>query len=144
MKNQQAGNQRRRQEAIQAWEDKRPEIERLYVNGDWSQKRLANHYGISLAGMQKVLARLGVQSKSHGRRGEHNGRFKDGTQSTLYRTMVAKDSCAKCGTADDLCIHHKDENHTNNEPGNLEVLCMSCHSSKHRQEWWDRRKRAGY
>jgi hypothetical protein len=141
MKNQQAGNLRRRQEAVSAWADKRPEIERLYVNGDWSQERLAQHYNLSLAGMQKVLARMGIPSKSHGRRGAHNGRFRDGTQSTIYRTMIEKSACAKCATTENLCVHHKDEDHTNNVPSNLEVLCMSCHSRMHKTDWW--RARAG-
>jgi len=32
---------------------------------------------------------------------------------------------------DELCIHHEDENHNNNQPNNLELTTRSMHSSKH-------------
>lgn len=142
MKNQQLGNQRRQREAAEIWTDRRPEIERLYINGTWSQADLAAHYGMSQQGIARALARMGIPTKSRARKGEQNGRFKDGTQSTIYRKMVEKDACATCGTTDNLCVHHKDEDHTNNVPSNLEILCMSCHTSLHKQAWWNARKSA--
>jgi len=140
MKNQQLGNQRRQREAAALWENRRPEIERLYVNGTWSQAQMAAHYGVSQQAVARALARMGIPTKSRGRAGPLNGRFKDGGQSTIYRKMVEKDACASCGTTENLCVHHKDENHTNNVPSNLEVLCMSCHSSQHKQAWWDAKR----
>jgi predicted HNH restriction endonuclease len=32
-----------------------------------------------------------------------------------------------------LHIHHMDHDHSNNSPGNLMVLCASCHMHLHRQ-----------
>lgn len=50
-----------------------------------------------------------------------------------YRAFV-KDTCEKCGyrTKDptlkrDLDVHHRDGDHSNNDPSNLETLCPSCH-----------------
>ena len=45
-----------------------------------------------------------------------------------------KDKCSKCGYdkhKGSLQIHHKDGNHENNTPSNLEVLCANCHFEHH-------------
>ena len=39
--------------------------------------------------------------------------------------------CEKCGSIDDLQVHHIDENRNNNKSDNLIVLCRSCHSIVH-------------
>lgn len=142
MKNQQFGNQKRQREAAEIWTKRRPEIERLYVNGTWSQAQLAAHYDVSQQGMARALVRMEIPTKSRGRPGPQNGRFKDGTQSTIYRKMVEKNACARCSAIDNLLVHHRDNVHTNNAPENLEVLCSPCHTSHHKSEWWSR-KRAG-
>lgn len=142
MNKQQAGNARRLREAMAEWTARKPEILRLYVNGPMSQAQLAAHFGVSQQGVAKALQRMGIGPKSRGRAGAQNGRFKDGTESTLYRKLVKKDRCLRCEATENLCVHHKDENHLNNDPANLEVLCMSCHSSMHKQAWWDARSSA--
>lgn len=140
MGNQQAGNQRRQREAAEIWSKRRPEIERLYINGEWSQAMLADHYGMSQQAIAKALRRMGIKTKSRGRAGEQNGQYKDGTQTTIYRTMVERDACTDCGATDNLCVHHEDGDHLNNTPENLRVMCMSCHSRMHKQEWWNSQK----
>ena len=140
MKNQQKGNETRAAQAMATWEPRRAEIVALYTNGSHSQDAMAERYGVTLAGFQKALARLGIAPKSRGRAGTANGRFKDGTQSTAYRGMIEKTHCNRCGTTEALLIHHRDGVHTNNTPDNLEVLCSPCHTSHHKQEWWDRQK----
>ena len=142
MNPQQKGNVARQVAAMKLWAPRRAEIEALYVNGPASQAEMAQRYGITLGGFQKGLKRLGIPAKSRGRPGAANGRFKDGTQSTAYRTMVEKHHCNRCGAIDGLVIHHRDGVHTNNTPDNLEVLCSPCHSSHHKQEWWDARRRS--
>lgn len=113
---------------------------RMYHSEGFSQAALARHYGVAQAAMSKVLGRMGIKAKSKGRMGAENGRYKDGTQSTAYRSMVQKERCNRCGETRWLVIHHKDGVHTNNVPDNLEVLCSPCHSSHHKQEWWNSRK----
>jgi hypothetical protein len=140
MANQQSGNQKRQREAAEIWEARRADIVRLYADGTWSQAQIADHYAVSQQAMAKVLARMGIAAKSRSRAGQQNGRFKDGSESTAYRKMIAKDACVRCGVTENLCIHHKDEDHTNNVPSNLEVMCMSCHSAMHKTEWWRSRK----
>ena len=140
MKNQQNGNIARQQKAMDLWLPRKAEILELYALGDQSQAQMAERYGVTLAGFQKALARLGIAPKSRGRADAANGRFKDGTQSTAYRAMIEKTYCNRCGTTEALLIHHRDGVHTNNTPDNLEVLCSPCHTSHHKQEWWDRQK----
>lgn len=140
MANQQAANEARSAQAAALWEPRRAEIERLYHLDGLSQAALASHYGIAQAAMFKVLKRLGIKAKSRGRKGEENGRYVHGLASTLYRKMVKKNACAECGATDDLCVHHKNENHRDNTTSNLEVLCMGCHSRHHKSEWWAKRR----
>ena len=142
MKTQQNGNIRRAAAAAAIWTPRRAEMTALYVNGAASQAEMAERYGVTLAGFQRALQRMGLPAKSRGRPGAANGRFKDGTKSTIYRTMIDKVSCNRCGASEALVVHHKDGVHTNNVPENLEVLCSPCHSSHHKQEWWDARKRS--
>lgn len=58
-----------------------------------------------------------------------------------YRRHI-KDACEECGLksrymAGDylvkrkLTIHHKDGNHSNNDPENLQTLCRKCHDKAH-------------
>lgn len=140
MDKQQAGNRKRQRDAAEIWEARRSEIVRLYAAGTWSQAQLAEHYGVSQQAVAKALARMGIASNPRSRTGQQNGRYKDGSESTAYRRMIAKDACVRCGATENLCIHHKDEDHTNNVLSNLEVMCMSCHSSMHKAEWWRSQK----
>jgi hypothetical protein len=140
MKTQQNGNLTRSLEAAAIWEPRRAEIVAKYVNGPKSQAEMAALYGVTQQAMQKALKRLGIAPKPRGRVGAENGRFKDGTQSTVYRQMVVKRQCNRCPSTDNLVVHHIDGVHTNNVPDNLEVLCSPCHTSHHKQEWWDARR----
>ena len=140
MSKQQTGNIRRAAEAAALWEARRDEITRLYETEMWPQEKVAAHFGVTLAGMQKAMARLGIASRSRANRGPRNGRFRDGKASTIYRDMIAKGACRQCSATTNLCVHHKDGVHTNNTPDNLEVLCMSCHSRMHKSDWWRSRK----
>jgi len=61
--------------------------------------------------------------------------------------------CAKCGSTEDLTIHHKDRNginkhkkgeRMNNDKSNLEVICRSCHGKIHSEEAKIVRKKKEY
>jgi len=143
MKDQQSANKRRAKEAEKVWTERKPEIERLYHGRLWTQKKLARHYGISQSAMHKVMQRLGMQARSTANHGERNGRFKDGSQSTMYRQMIDKDKCSACGSLTRLVIHHKNGCHTDNRLDNLQVLCESCHNRLTMTIRWGKNARSG-
>ena len=49
------------------------------------------------------------------------------------RKAVPDGSCNRCGKQDAMDVHHKDGNHLNNSPENLERICRSCHNLAHRR-----------
>jgi|SRR3989338_3806903 len=57
--------------------------------------------------------------------------------SSTYRTIAKQNGdpviCSRCGARDMriLAVHHMDENHGNNDPGNLQWLCHNCHYLTH-------------
>ncbi len=62
--------------------------------------------------------------------------WKDG-RGVDYREIMLKQKklelCSHCGTGDTrvLAVHHKDNNHLNNDPANLMWLCHNCHQREH-------------
>lgn len=50
------------------------------------------------------------------------------------RKMILAGSCSHCGKPNARDVHHKDGNHLNNSPENLERICRSCHNRVHRQK----------
>lgn len=51
------------------WESRRPEIERMYLHGEFSQADLADYYHVSQPCILKVLRRLGIPAKHQGKAG---------------------------------------------------------------------------
>lgn len=64
--------------------------------------------------------------------GENNHQYKTGigTYSKKGFEHYGK-ICNRCNSTKFLLVHHKDEDRTNNELKNLEVLCKSCHQKHH-------------
>ena len=137
---QQDANKRRAKAAAKLWESRKAEILWLYHDRDLSQNQMAEYYGLSLAGIQKAMARLGIQPIKKVRRAEAHPNYKHGKATRLYRTMITKDKCRKCKTKDNLGIHHKNDDHYDNRLENLEVLCNSCHMSITKRKWWKAKK----
>lgn len=58
---------------------------------------------------------------------------------TLYlKHGINKEKCERCGYSEFkelLCVHHIDENHSNEEDGNKIVLCYNCHDGLHHGLW---------
>lgn len=54
-------------------------------------------------------------------------------KSTFHRLAreFLENSCANCGSTENLDVHHKDGNYKNNDPGNLKTLCHPCHMKLH-------------
>jgi hypothetical protein len=69
-------------------------------------------------------------------RGAKHWLWKGGKERRPYRKSVAKEKCARCGSKLNLCIHHLDFDHYNDNPLNLLVLCLHCHLSLHKTEYW--------
>jgi NAD-dependent SIR2 family protein deacetylase len=53
-------------------------------------------------------------------------------RTNIYHSLLDVGFCFICGTHNDLCVHHKDENPNNNSIDNLQVLCRRHHSLIHR------------
>lgn len=49
------------------------------------------------------------------------------------RKIVAPGPCSRCAKPDARDVHHRDGNHLNNDPYNLERICRACHNLEHRQ-----------
>lgn len=79
--------------------------------------------------------------------GANNHQWKGGASPYFYQRKkldsLASPACERCGT--DLSkyvrnannrgywtVHHKDHNTSNNDLGNLELLCKRCHQVEHR------------
>lgn len=69
-------------------------------------------------------------------RGENHWLWKGGKSRRQYRNVIEKYKCAICKTKSNLDIHHIDLDHYNNDPENLQVLCVSCHISLHKKLYW--------
>lgn len=109
----------------------RDEMERLYVNGDLSQRDCAKIFGCSQTMFGRWLKMLDLPIKSCGRKGELHSQYIDGSEMRPYLKLIVKRECAKCKTTESLAVHHKDGDHYNNELGNLMILCRSCHTTHH-------------
>lgn len=46
-------------------------------------------------------------------------------------------SCELCGFEKATIVHHKDCNHSNNSPDNLQILCWNCHFLTHHPKGCD-------
>lgn len=127
--------------AIDLWEAHGTKIRRMYHDDDLSLAAVAAEFSTSPITIRTALVYGGCEIKSGcGRSGKRNGRYKDGTQARPYRDLVVKKQCEKCGTKERLCVHHRNNNHFDNRPENLGVLCHSCHMSHHKTEYWKARR----
>ena len=65
---------------------------------------------------------------------------KDITKSAYYwrARKFRKSKCEACGAEKSLHVHHIDQNYKNNNPNNLQTLCIHCHKF-----WHDTQERHG-
>jgi len=82
-----------------------------------------------------------VERRASKIRGENHWLWKGGKDRRGYRSVVKKQKCDACGARVNLCIHHIDFDHFNDDPENLRVLCLSCHMSLHKAYYWDCKRR---
>ncbi|MBO5968444.1 MAG: HNH endonuclease [Clostridia bacterium] len=50
------------------------------------------------------------------------------------RQLLPSGCCEKCGSNQNVDVHHKDGNPLNNSLDNLQRLCRSCHTKIHRRQ----------
>lgn len=77
-----------------------------------------------------------VERRAAKTRGENHYLWKGGKAKRDYRKVIDKVECFNCGEKENLNIHHVDGDHYNNSNENLMVLCVSCHLSYHKKEYW--------
>ena len=69
-------------------------------------------------------------------KGKHKGKANPawkGGMSRGWGNRIKKESsvCGKCGSNENLEVHHLDKNPQNNELSNLQILCRYCHKIEH-------------
>lgn len=94
-----------------------------YINLGWNCSEIARHLGVSVPSVIWALNKHGIRVK-------HISEAKTGKRVRKQRTLGP---CVVCGGSAGE-VNHKDRNHGNNHPSNLEYLCRSCHSTQHRIE----------
>lgn len=62
-----------------------------------------------------------------------SSRRADVSKSTHHRRAkkFLKPSCERCGSGKQLEAHHRDEDWKNDQPGNIETVCKTCHGKEH-------------
>lgn len=102
------------------------EIRQLYVYGDCGQVECGIVFGVSQQSFGKWLHDLGIRAK-----GRSTGGIKGHGREVR---LTVKRRCSKCGARSRLTWHYVDRDVTNNEIGNLRLMCRRCHGELHRGE----------
>ncbi|MFW6282022.1 MAG: HNH endonuclease [bacterium] len=73
------------------------------------------------------------KKKGYNQKGENNNSYKTGIGffQRKKRDSMEEVKCERCGSKENLLVHHKDRNRENNNLENLEMLCKSCHQKEH-------------
>jgi len=107
------------------------ELEQMYFDQKMTQRQIAHILGVDQSSVSTAFKRMGIMSRSQTEalNNRYDGIRKD---TVVYRQLIKKEKCIKCGTTENLLIHHKDLDHFNNSLSNLEVMCLSCHMRLHK------------
>ncbi|MCW4050910.1 MAG: hypothetical protein NWE89_14370 [Candidatus Bathyarchaeota archaeon] len=66
-------------------------------------------------------------------RGEGNGNWQGGAIPWQVEHFRGTE-CERCGSDEDVELHHRDRDRSNWKDGNLETLCFACHRKEHTNE----------
>jgi len=91
----------------------------------------------------KRQPRKAVEQRAAKIRGENHWLWKGGKERRPYRKVKEKVACEACGGKLNLGFHHKDFDHYNDAPENLQILCLPCHLSLHKKAYWKAKKEGG-
>ena len=86
--------------------------------------------------LRRVYCNRECMRKAFVKVGESNQLYSDAHHSAreiAYLVLGREYKCERCGSTRNVDVHHKDRNHLNNTPENLELLCRSCHMKEHRK-----------
>lgn len=95
-----------------------------------SKGKILNRKKINLSETHKENIKKGMQGKN---KAKDNPAWKGGI-SGKYAINIRKglpQICNRCGSNENIEIHHKDLNPKNNNLDNLEILCRHCHRLEH-------------
>lgn len=119
----------------------------LYKSGEYTTEQIAKNYGISPRQVQRIATKYGViRTLAESNRlvvplknyrsipKEFRVVRKQISSKTRYNTITSHPWCTACGLRPDdgvrLEVDHIDNNPSNNDPSNLQVLCALCNTGK--------------
>lgn len=122
-------------------------IAKLYASGDFTVEYLAKTYNVSVRQIQRVAKAQGViRTQAEANRVaaplkhyhtiplEFRVQRKQISQKLRYQLISQHPYCTTCGMRPDqgirLEVDHKDNDATNNDLSNLQVLCAPCNRGK--------------
>lgn len=122
-------------------------VAKLYASGSFTTEQLAKQYNISVRQVQRIAKKKGViRTQAEANRVaaplkryhtipiEMRVKRKQLSNKIRYQVISAHPYCVVCGMRPDdgvrLEVDHIDENATNNDPANLQVLCGKCNTGK--------------
>lgn len=122
-------------------------IERLYLSGNYTTERIAEWHNLTPRSVQRMLSKRGtIRSRAHSNRlmakhkrytrmpAELRAKRKRISNRLRYELLAEHPYCALCGAEPSpgvfLQIDHIDDDATNNDRTNLQVLCRSCNHGK--------------
>jgi 5-methylcytosine-specific restriction endonuclease McrA len=117
-------------------------IANFYQSGKYTTTYIATTFGISTRQVQRIATQHGVVRtaaesnrviaplKRHPRIRKKPDGKKRMTAKLRYQLLMDNPSCALCRGDEFLQVDHIDEDVTNNELSNLQILCRTCNIGK--------------
>ena len=118
----------------------------MYRDGS-SLKAIAEKTGLPLGIIRGVFKRATLQLRSLSEAGRlsyemgRHPRWKGGVWRRQYKYTVKREACGLCQGRLNLVVHHQNFDHYDNQPQNVQVLCVSCHKSLHSRMYWEAKKK---
>jgi hypothetical protein len=112
-------------------------LREMYEDRKMTQAQMAQELRVSERSIRRWMASYKIEGRLY--IGKDNARYTHGQTcgAHAYKRTAKRERCAACGSSLNLSVHHQDFDHYNNNPENLQVLCVSCHMRLHKQAYWD-------
>ena len=111
------------------------QLQELYENRLMSQPKIAQHLHVGERSVRRWMAMYGIKGTTKGKRNPnyHHGLTVGSYEYKKHRKLA----CERCDKQKNLGVHHLNLDHYDNNPKNLQTLCVSCHMSVHKQAYWN-------